>query len=111
MKPKPFIQANTNPSSCFTEKTEVWVGFATMVILSLISTQPPSLASEETLVLFVLWWAQWHFLLSKGLLLVSPPAPSTITNLVLSPYRKLEASAESYQNLSRSLCCLYTPTP
>lgn len=40
MKPKPFIQVNTNLSSCFTEKTEVWVGVATMVILSLISFLP-----------------------------------------------------------------------
>lgn len=53
MKPKPFIHTNTNLyeykfefvntnlSSCFTEITEVWVGFATMVILSLIFFSSP----------------------------------------------------------------------
>lgn len=71
----------------------------------------PSLASEQTLVLFALCWAQWHFLLSKGLLLVSL-SPSTIPNLMSSPYRKLKASKESNQNLlSWSLCCLCTPMP
>lgn len=108
MKPKPFIQVNTNLSSCFTEKTEAWVGFATMVIWSLIiffSSHFGQWTNKPLCSLPIAGHSGTSFLYentfreSKGLLLVSPPTPSTITNLVSSPHRKLQPSTESNQNL------------